>query len=128
MSSTRTFTVPTARLALAAWIVVAAAALAAQPAIARQRHTTITGSHGRTAERDVSRAKGQVESTTTLPSGKSTSRSVMRSNGQTNATVTGANGRQWRRFTQRSRSGSTSTITAPNGKTETVTVTKDKGQ
>jgi len=84
-------------------------ALAALPAQARDRHTTVTGANGKTATRDVSRQNGDVQSSTTGPTGKTSSRSVDRSASGTVATVTGPNGKTGTRTTTRSAS------TAPTG-------------
>lgn len=77
--------------------------LAALPAQARERHTTVAGPNGQTATRDVSRAQGDVSSSTTGPNGKSASRQVDRSATGTEATVTGPNGQTATRSVQRSR-------------------------
>lgn len=93
------------------------AALAAEPATARERSATITGPNGQTAERQVSREMGQVSSSTTGPDGKSTSREVSRGDGQAEATVTGPNGRQWQRVVNRDADGSQAARTGPAGRT-----------
>lgn len=87
------------------WVALSAALLVAGPAEAgRQRHTTVTGAHGKTATHDVSRNQGDVRSSTTGPNGKTTSRTVDRSPGQTTATVTGPEGQTATRTTTRSAS------------------------
>ena len=70
-----------------------------EPALARDRHTTITGMNGKTATRDVHRAGGDVQSSTTGPNGKTSSRVVARSASGTTATVTGPNGKTATRTT-----------------------------
>ena len=69
------------------------------PTQARERQTSVTGSGGKTATRNVARQGGDVNSSTTLPSGKTTSRSVDRSAGGTTATVTGPIGQTVTRST-----------------------------
>ena len=68
----------------------------ADHAEARQRQSTLTGPQGQSAQRSVTRAHGDVSSSTTGPNGKTSSRVVDRSvrNGSasTTATVTGPNG------------------------------------
>jgi hypothetical protein len=71
----------------------------ADAALARERHTQITGANGKTATRDVVRAHGDVQSSTTGPNGKTMSRSVDRSASGTTATVTGPNGQSATRTT-----------------------------
>lgn len=68
--------------------------LAALPdaAEARERTTTVTGAKGKTATRNVTRAGGDVQSSSTGPKGNTRSRSVDRSAQGTTATVTKANG------------------------------------
>ncbi len=79
---------------------LALAALSA-PALARDRHSTITGPKGKTATHDVSRARGDVSSSSTRPNGKTTSRVVNREKGQTTAVSTGPNGQTVTRETTR---------------------------
>jgi hypothetical protein len=100
---------------------------ALQPALARERHSTFTGPKGQVAERDVSRERGDVSSSTTGPDGKTVSRSVERGQGETQATVTGANGRVWQRQVNRSRTGATATATGPKGKVVTRETTYGSG-
>lgn len=68
--------------------------LAALPDVAeaRERKTTVTGANGKTATRNVSRAGGDVQSSSTGPKGNTRSRSVDRSAEGSTATVTKANG------------------------------------
>jgi type II secretory pathway pseudopilin PulG len=73
----------------------------AQPAQARERHTTVTGANGQQAQRNVTRAQGDVSSTTTGPNGKTASRQVERSASGATATVTGPNGKTATRVTTR---------------------------
>jgi predicted porin len=115
---TKTLSTPTTlRLLAVAASAVLLAALAAQPAVARDRTVTVTGANGQTAERQVSREKGQVSSSTTGPKGQSVSREVARGGGQLESTVTGSNGRQWQRVVDRDATGREATRTAPNGRT-----------
>ena len=113
--------IPT-RLFAAVLVGAALLPLAATPAAARERHTTVTGANGKSATRSVERAKGDVSSSTTGPNGKSSSRVVDRSAGATSATLTGPNGKTATRETTRTDSGSTTTMTGANGKTAAVTV------
>ncbi len=71
----------------------------ADGAQARERHTTVTGANGKTATRNVQRANGDVQSSTTLPNGKTSTRSVDRSASGATATVTGPNGQSATRST-----------------------------
>jgi hypothetical protein len=88
-------------LAAAAAVLLAASG----PAEAgRQRLSTVTGPHGKTATRTVARDHGDVQSSTTGPNGRASSRVVDRSPGQTTATVTGPNGQSATRTTTRSAS------------------------
>jgi hypothetical protein len=91
---------------------------------ARERHTTVTGSNGKTASRDVARSGGDVSSSTTGPNGKTSSRQVDRSTGGTQATVTGRNGQSATRSTTKTDTGSSTTVTTSGGKTATVDVTR----
>jgi hypothetical protein len=90
------------RLVLVAFAAaVLGAALAAVPpaAEARERVTTVTGAQGKSATRQVSRVRGDVQSSTTGPNGKTMSRTVDRSAAGTTATLTGPNGRTATRTT-----------------------------
>jgi hypothetical protein len=97
---------------------------AAVPAQARERHVTVTGPHGQSAQRHVARSHGDVSSSTTGPNGKTTSRSVDRSASGTTATVTGANGKTATRSTTRSAGSKQTTVTGPDGQTVTRSVTR----
>lgn len=66
---------------------------------ARERSTTVTGANGKSATRSVSRAGGDVQSSTTGANGKTTSRTVDRSAAGTTAVVTGPNGQSVTRTT-----------------------------
>jgi len=90
---------------------------------ARDRSTLITGSGGKTAQRNVSRASGAVSSSTTGPNGKTSSRLVNRSATGATATSTGPNGQTMSRNTTRTDTGSSTTITNSAGETGTITVT-----
>lgn len=48
----------------------------ADAAQARERHTTVTGPHGKSATRDVVRQHGDVQSSTTGPNGKTVTRTT----------------------------------------------------
>ena len=101
------------------------AAVAAQPALARDRQTTVTGPQGHSATRDVSRAQGDVASSTTGANGKAlASRNVDRSASSTTSSVTGPQGKGATRQTTRTESGSNTTVTGPNGQTGGVVVTR----
>ena len=67
---------------------------------ARERHTTVTGSNGKTATRNVARSGG------------------------TQATVTGPNGKSAARSTTKTGTGSSTTVTTSGGKSTTVDVTR----
>lgn len=100
------------------------AALAAQPALARERHTTATGANGHSATRNVNRAQGDVSSSTTTAQGKTVaSRNVDRSASGTTGSATGPQGKTATRETTRTESGSNTTVTGPNGQTGSVAVT-----
>ena len=100
-------------------------AMVTQPALARDRQTTVAGANGKAATRDVSRAQGDVSSSTTNAPGRTlASRQVDRSPGQTSATTTGPRGNTTTRDTTRSGSGSSTTVTGPNGQTGSVTVSR----
>ena len=96
---------------LAALVIASAGAAllmaAADSAEARQRQSTLTGPQGKTAQRNVTRAHGDVSSSTTGPNGRTSSRVVDRSvqNGvaTTTATVTGPNGQTATRSVTRQR-------------------------
>lgn len=95
---------------------------AAQQAQARERHTTVTGAYGHSASRDVTRARGDVQSSTTGPRGRTASRNVDRSATGTESTITGPNGGTTTRSTTRTDTGSSTTVTGPQGQSGTVTV------
>jgi hypothetical protein len=109
-------------------LMFAAAVLAAQAALpsvahARDRSATATGPAGNTATRNVSRANGDVTSSTTTSGGKTASRTVDRSGeGKVDATLTGPNGNTATRSTTRSETGSNTTVTGPNGQSGSVVV------
>jgi hypothetical protein len=123
-SATTTYS-PIALLAAAMFLT----SLAAMPhaAEARDRATTVTGANGKTATRNVSRAEGDVQSSSTGPNGNTTSRSVDRSaeNGvvTTDTSVTGPKGQTATRTASHSATGGTATVTGPNGKSATRTTT-----
>jgi hypothetical protein len=101
----------------------AALALAvAGAAHAGARQTTITGPHGKTATRSVTRDDGHVVDTTTGPNGATRTRTVDRSPGATDVTVDTATGKTATRDTTRSADGSTTTLTGRNGRTGTIVV------
>jgi hypothetical protein len=77
---------------------------------ARSRQTTVTGSGGQTATRDVLRQNGDVSSSTTGPNGKSSSRVVDRSASGTTATLVGPNGKSASRVTTRTAGVSQSAV------------------
>lgn len=91
---------------------------------ARDRHAVITGSQGQTATRDVSRAQGDVASSSTGFRGRTRSRDVDRSAGGTQATLTGANGQTVNRVTTRNETGSTTTVEGSQGRSGAVTVSR----
>jgi len=101
------------------------AALAGQPALARDRQATLTGPQGHSATRDVSRTQGDVSSSTTGTNGKTlASRNVDRSASSTTGSVTGPQGKNATRQTTRTEGGSNTTVTGPNGQTGGVVVTR----
>ena len=104
-------------------VAIAALVLAAGPAQAGTRHTTVTGPQGASASRTVQRGDGQVTDTTTGPNGNSRVRAVGRTAGETTASLTHANGTTSSRVTNRTSTGSTTTLTGPQGASGTVTVT-----
>jgi hypothetical protein len=116
----------TSRLPYIFAIAITAVALlgALNAAEARERHTTVTGSNGKTASRDVARSGGDVSSSTTGPNGKTSSRQVDRSIGGTQVTVTGRNGQSATRSTTQTDTGSSTTVTTSGGKSATVDVTR----
>jgi hypothetical protein len=102
-----------------------AALLTVPPAAARDRQTTVSGPNGHSATRDVSRARGDVSSSTTAGNGNTVgSRNVDRSAGAASGTVTGPNGGTSTRDTTRTPNGSTTNVTGPNGQTGSVTVAR----
>lgn len=101
------------------------AVLSAQPALARERQATVTGANGNSATRDVSRAQGDVSSSTTGAHGKTlATRNVDRSAGSTTGSATGPQGKSASRVTTRSETGSSTTVTGPDGQTGSVTATR----
>jgi hypothetical protein len=99
--------------------------LAAQPALARDRQSHVTGPQGHSATRDVSRVQGDVSSSTTGANGKTlAARNVDRSASGTTGSVTGPQGKSASRQTTRTDTGSSTTVTGPSGQTGTVTVTR----
>lgn len=104
---------------------VCLAIFAAQPALARERQGSVTGPQGKTATHDVSRAQGNVSSSTTNAQGKTlASRGVERNAGSTQGTVTGPQGQSTTRETTRNADGADTTVTGPKGQTGTVSVTR----
>jgi hypothetical protein len=110
---------PLATLPLALSLMLALASPLAQ---SRERHTTVTGAGGQSASRHVSRAQGDVQSSTSGPRGHTTSRSVDRRATGADAAFTGPHGGTTTRSTTRSETGSTTTVTGPQGQSGTVTV------
>lgn len=101
------------------------AALACQPALARDRHATVTGPSGKTASTAISRNQGDVSRTVTNGQGATVaSRQVDRSATGTSGTMTGPQGHTATRETTRSDGGSTTTVAGPDGKTGSLTVSR----
>ncbi len=100
-------------------------ALAAQPALARDRQATVTGTNGQSATRNVARVQGDVSSSTTGAQGQTlASRNVDRSAGSTTSSATGPQGNSATRETTRTETGSSTTVTGPNGQTGSVAITR----
>jgi hypothetical protein len=119
MNSSSAFTRSITLLALSV------AVLASHPALARERHTGVTGPNAKTATRDVSRAHGDVSSSTSGAQGKAlASRNVDRSAGSTTGSLTGPQGNSATRETTRTETGSNTLVTGPNGQTGSVAVTR----
>lgn len=110
-------------IAFAAMLVVSQG-FAAPEALARDRSVTATGANGKSATRSVSRANGDVSSSTTTSGGKTASRTVDRSAEGSSSTMTGPNGQSATRQTTRTETGSTTTVTGPKGQTGSVTVSR----
>jgi hypothetical protein len=118
------------RIGMAAAVALSLAgslATIAEPAHARDRQATWSGSNGKSPTRDVHRANGDVSSSTTTANGKVLgSRSVDRSAQGAQTTVTGPNGQSATRSTTAQGNGSSSTtVTGPNGREATREVTRE---
>lgn len=98
-----------------AFALAAMLGMAASPAQAFTRNTTVTGADGKTASRNVTRSGGNVARTTVYPDGRTGSRVVTRNDGHVDAQVTGANGRSWSRVAQRQPGQASTTVNGPNG-------------
>jgi hypothetical protein len=98
--------------ALMAVMLVVAQGATVSVAQARDRSSAVSGPAGNSATRDVTRAKGQVDSSTTTSGGKTTSRDVDRSAGETKATVTGPKGQSVKRDTKYNKTPATTTSAA----------------